>query len=125
VIREGLKNMIESFIDNNDTIISCTDMDCLLLIVGELEIMYLPVDNNGDVDRSCTPLVLTRGSDLRSLFKDIVIRSTMNQIKRPNSGPITYQKEFVYIFSMNASHIKMPPNWQRDKVLDADEIASP
>jgi hypothetical protein len=73
--------MIESFIDNNDTIVSCTEMDPLLLIVEELGIMYLPIDNNGDVDRSGTPLVLTRGSDLHSLFKDHVIRSTMNQIK--------------------------------------------
>ena len=81
MIREGLKSPIELFIDNNDTLISCTDMDRLLFIVEELEIMYLPVDNNGDVDRSGTPLVLTRGSDLRSLFKDHVIRSTMNQIK--------------------------------------------
>jgi hypothetical protein len=125
VIREGLKSLIESFIDNNDTLISCTNMGHLLLIVEELEITYLPVDNNGDVDRLGTPLVLTRGLDLRSLFKDHVIRSTMNQIKQPSSRPISFEKEFVYIFKMNAFHIKMPPNWKRDKVLDADEITSP
>jgi hypothetical protein len=52
VIREGVKNLIERFIDNNGTLFICTDMDHLLLIVEELKITYLPIDNNGDVDRS-------------------------------------------------------------------------
>jgi hypothetical protein len=125
VIREGLKSLIESFVDSNDTLVSCTDMDRLLLIVEELEIAHSPIDNNGDVDRSGAPLVLARGSDPRSLFNDHIARSIMNQIKQPHRGPITFQKEFVYVFSMSALHIKMPPNWKRDKVLDADEITSP
>ena len=93
--------------------------------MDELEITYLPIDNNGDVDRSGTPSVFTRSSDLRPLFIDHVMGSAMNQIKQPSGGPITFQKEFIYTFKMNASHIKMPPNWKRDKVLDANEIASP
>jgi hypothetical protein len=85
----------------------------------------LPTDNNVDVDQSGTPLVLIRSSDLCPLFKNHVMGSAMNQIKRPSSGPITFQKEFICTFKMNASHIKMPPNWKRQKVLDANEIASP
>jgi hypothetical protein len=30
----------------------------------------------------------------------------------------------VYTFNIDASHIQMPLNWQVDKVLDADEIAT-
>jgi hypothetical protein len=100
-------------------------MDRLLLVVEELKITYSPIDRDGDVDELGIPVVLTQSSDLHALFKDHVIRSTVNQIKQPFTGPITFQKEFVYVFKMNASHIKMPPNWKRDAILDADEISSP
>jgi hypothetical protein len=54
-----------------------------------------------------------------------VIRTTVNQVKQPSIGPITFHPQFVYAFMMDASHIKTPPHWQRNEIVDADEIASP
>jgi hypothetical protein len=81
MIREGLKNLIELYIATNRSICSCTNLERLLFIIEELEITYLPIDINGDVDQVATPLVLTRRSDLRQLFKTHVVRSAMTQIK--------------------------------------------
>jgi hypothetical protein len=58
LIHEGLKSQIESIIEKNPTLVSCTDVDRLLLIVEEMEITYFPLNRDGDGDRSATPLVL-------------------------------------------------------------------
>jgi hypothetical protein len=54
-----------------------------------------------------------------------VIRTMMNQVKQPSPGPITFHPQFVYAFRIDASHIKMPPHWQKNETVDADEISSP
>jgi hypothetical protein len=64
LIREGLKSQIELMIKKIPTIVSCTDNDRLLLIVEEINITYFPINCDGDVDRSATPLVLDQSSDL-------------------------------------------------------------
>jgi hypothetical protein len=109
LICEGLKSLIESYITDNRSVCSCTDIERLLLIVEELEVTYLPIDSNGDVNRSGTPLVPTRHSDLRQLFKTHVMRSAMAQIKRPSDGPITFQPAFICTFKINVS--KVAPFW--------------
>jgi hypothetical protein len=58
LIREGLKSQIESMIKKNPTIVSCTDVDCLLLIVEEMDIAHFPINRDGNVERSATPLAL-------------------------------------------------------------------
>jgi hypothetical protein len=115
LIREGLKSQIELMIEKNPTIVSCTDMNRLLLIVEEMDITYFPINRDGDVDRSATPLALNQSSDLCTLFKDHVIRTTVNQDKRHSTGPITFHPQFVHVFQMDASHVKMLPHWQRDE----------
>jgi hypothetical protein len=110
-IREGLKNWIEFVVTKHPDIISCTDMERLLLVVEEMEITYLPLNDTGDIDRSATPLVLDRSSDLCEIFKDHVIRTMTNQFKRPFDKPIIFHPQFVYTFQIDTSHIKMPPHW--------------
>jgi hypothetical protein len=95
-----------------------------LFIIDKLEITYLPIDSNGDVDCSGTPLILGRRSDLRQLLKTHTMNRAIAQINRPSGGPISFQPALVHHFNINASHVEMPPNWQVDKVLDADEIAT-
>jgi hypothetical protein len=124
-IREGLKSQIESMIEKNPTIVNCTGIDRLLLIVEEMEITYFPLNGDGDIDQLATPLVLNLSSDLCALFKDHVIRTTTNQVKQPSPRPITFHPQFVYAFWINASGVKMPPHWQRNEIVDADKISSP
>jgi hypothetical protein len=83
LILEGLKSWIESVINKNPTVLSCTDIERLSLVVEEMEISYLPLNDTGDIDRSATPLVLHRSSDLCEIFKNHVIRTTTNQIQQP------------------------------------------
>ena len=44
MICDHLKNLIEDYVDNNQAICICTNMECLLLIIDELEITYMPID---------------------------------------------------------------------------------
>jgi hypothetical protein len=124
-IHDRPKNLIEVYVANNASICTCTDLERLLFIIEELEITYLPINSNGDINRAATTLVLIRCSDLRQLFKTHVMKSATVQIKRPSDGPISFQPAFMCTYKINASHIEMPLNWQMDKILDADEIAFP
>ena len=45
-------------------------------------------------------------------------------INRPSRGQISFQLALIYYFSIDASSIKMPINWQMDEILDTDEISS-
>ena len=58
MIRDYLKNLIEDYVDNNQTTCSCTNLDRLLLLVYELEITYTPIDHAGNVMHTATPLIL-------------------------------------------------------------------
>jgi hypothetical protein len=124
IMRDYLNNLIEGDINNNRSICTCTDLDSLLFIIDELKITYLPIDSNGDVDRSGTPLILGRRSDLRPFLKTHTMNRAIAQINWPSGGPISFQPALVYTFNVEASHVEMPPNWQVDKVLDADKIAT-
>jgi hypothetical protein len=72
-ICEGLKNEIESMVKSNAAAVSCTDINCLLLMVEEMEITYFPLQDDGSVDRTAAPLVLDRNSDLTQIFREHVI----------------------------------------------------
>jgi hypothetical protein len=108
-IREGLKNRIESMVKSNAATVSCTDIDRLLLVVEEMEITYFPLQDDGSVDRTAIPLVLDRNSDLTKIFKEHVIHTTTGQIMQPSPGVITFAKQFVYGFRIDALRITMPP----------------
>jgi hypothetical protein len=124
MIRDHLKNLIEDCVDNNQTACTCTNLDRLLLLIYELEISYIPVDDNGNVDRTATPLILDRRSDLCPLFKICAVNRAIAHINRPSHGQISFQPALVCDFNVDASHIQMSLNWQVDKILDTDEIAT-
>ena len=112
-------------IKKNPTLVSCTDIDRLLLMVEEVKITYYPLQDDGNVDRSVPPLVLDRNSDFTQIFKKHVHYTTIGQLLQPSTGPITFTKYFVYGFQIDASRITMLPEWRRDPVVNADEISSP
>jgi hypothetical protein len=58
MICEYLKNLVEDYINSNRTICTCTDLDHLLLIINKLEITYMLVNGNGDVDGAGAPMIL-------------------------------------------------------------------
>ena len=125
VIREGLKDKIESLIKENSKLVKCTDIERLQLMMEEVKITYCPLQDDGNVDRSAPPLTLDRNSDLSQIFKEHVQYTTVGQLLQPSAGPITFTKYFIYGFQIDASRITMPPEWQRDTVVNADEISSP
>jgi hypothetical protein len=125
MIRGGLKNQIEDYINNNKSICSCTNLPCLMLIIDDLEITYLSVDNNGNIDNAGGPQILGRCSDLCQLLKIRAMNRSIVNINRPGAGQISFQPALGYVFLIDATHIQMPANWQTSKVLDADEIATP
>jgi hypothetical protein len=45
-------------------------------------------------------------------------------INQPSRGQISFHPALLYYFSIDASSIKMPVNWQMDEILDTDEISS-
>jgi hypothetical protein len=124
IIRDYLRNLIEDYINDNRSICTCTDLERLLFILDELEITCLPIDGNGDVDRSGAPLLLDQHLDLRQFLKTHTMNHAITQINQPSGGPISFQPALVHTFNFEASHVEMPPNWQVDKVLDADKIAT-
>jgi hypothetical protein len=69
VIHDSMKNLIEDYVNDNQTICTWTNLSYLLLIIDELEITYMSVDSNGDVNCTGTPEILGRCSDLRQLLK--------------------------------------------------------
>jgi hypothetical protein len=68
-IRDGLKNLIEDYINDNRTTCSCTDLPHLLLIIDDLEITYLSINSKGNVDCMGAPQILGRHTDLRQVLK--------------------------------------------------------
>ena len=123
-IREELKFQIEEIVKASPDAASCTDINRLLLMVEEMEIMYFPLHSNGKVDRTAVPLVLDHNSDLTQIFKEHAIYTTAVQLLRPSTGPICFNKQFVYNFQVDASHIIMPPR-SASSIMDANEILSP
>jgi hypothetical protein len=111
-------------VDNNQAICTCTNLERLLLLIYELEITYMPVDIDGDVVNTATPLILDRHTDLCPLFKIRAMNCAIAHINRPSRGQISFQPALVYYFNIDASSIKMPVNWQMDEILDTDEISS-
>ena len=118
-IREELKFQIEEIVKASPDAASCMDINRLLLMVEEMEITYFPLQSDGKVDRAAVPLVLDRNSDLTKIFKAHVIYTTAVQLLRPSTGPICFNKQFVYNFQVDASHIMMPPRWTSG-IVDTD-----
>jgi hypothetical protein len=58
MICDHLKNLIEDCVDNDWTVCSCTNLNLLLLLIYELEITYMPIDNDGNIIRTAAPLTL-------------------------------------------------------------------
>ena len=115
MIRDHLKDLIEDYVDNNRAICSCTNLDRLLFLIYELEITYMPIDNDGNIIHTATPLILDRHADLCPLFKTRVMNRAVTHINRPSRGQISYQPALVYEFNIDASCIQMPVNWQADR----------
>jgi hypothetical protein len=124
MICDHLKNLLEDYIDNNRTVCSCTNLDCLLLLIYELEITYMPVDDSSNIIHAATPLTLDHHSDLCPLFKTRAMNRAITHINRPSRGQISFQPALVYDFNIDASCIQMHVNWQADEILDTDEIAT-
>jgi hypothetical protein len=108
MIRDHLKNLIEDYIDNNRTVCSCTKLDRLLLLIYELEITYVPIDYDGNIIHTTTPLILDRHADLCPLFKTHAMNHAITHINRPSRGQIRFQPALVYEFNTDASCIQMP-----------------
>jgi hypothetical protein len=89
-----------------------------------LEITYVSVNGNGGVDRTGTPQILGRRLDLHQFIKLHAMNRAIVNINRSSGGQISFQPALGYTFKMDASHIQMPINWQTNKVLDANEIAT-
>ena len=123
-IREELKFQIEEIVKASPDAASCTDINRLLLMVEEMEITYFPLHSNGKVDRTAVPLVLDQNSDLTQIFKEHTIYTTAVQLLRPSTGPICFNKQFVYHFQVDVLRIIMPPR-STSGIMDADEILSP
>ena len=73
---------------------------------------------------TAVPLVLDQNSDLTQIFKEHTIYTTAVQLLQPSAGPISFNKQFVYNFQVDASCIIMPPRWTSG-IVDTDEISSP
>ena len=123
-ICEELKFQIEEIIKANPEAARCTDINRPPLMVEEMEITYLPLNSDGKVNRSAVPLILDRNSDLTQIFKEHVIYTTSVQLLQPSTEPISFNKQFVYNFQVDTSHIVMPSRWTSG-IVDADEISSP
>jgi hypothetical protein len=80
MIRDHLKNLIEDCVEKNWTTCTCTNLDRLLLLIYELEISCMPVDNDGSIDRTATPLILDRHLDLCPLFKIHAMNRAMHTL---------------------------------------------
>jgi hypothetical protein len=46
------------------------------------------------------------------------------QLNRPSRGQISFQPALACEFNIDASCVQMPVNWQAEKILDTDEIAT-
>jgi hypothetical protein len=124
MICDHLKNLIEDYVDNNWTVCSCTNLDRLLLLIYELEIIYVPIDNDGNIIRTAAPLTLDQHADLCPLFNTRAMNRAIAHINWPSRGQISFQPALVYEFNIDVSCIQMPVNWQADKILDTDEIVT-
>lgn len=124
MICDHLKNLIEDYMDNNQTVCTCTNMERLLLIIYELEITYMPADADGNIASRVTPLILDWHTDLCQMLKNRAMNRTLAHINQPSRGQISFQPALVYNFSIDALSIRMPINWQVDEILDTNEIAS-
>ena len=124
MIRGHLKDMIEDYVDNNQNRCSCANLNRLMLILFELEITYMPIDDNGDVLRTAAQLILDRHTDLCPLFKIHTMNRSIADLNRQSHEQISFQPALVYNFYVDASGIQMPNNWLADQIMDADEIST-
>jgi hypothetical protein len=95
MIRDHLKNLIEDYVDNNQAICTCTNLDHLLLLIYELEITYMPVNIDGHIINTATPLILDRHSDPCPLFKTHAMNRAIAHINRPSCGQISFQLALI------------------------------
>ena len=126
MIRGYLKDMVEDYVDNNQGRCSCTNLNRLMLLLYELEITYVPIDDNGDILHTAAPLILDRHTDLCLLFKTRAMNRAIADINRPSHEQISFQPALIYDFRIDASCVQMPPNWitGQDHIMDTDEIAT-
>ena len=73
---------------------------------------------------TAAPLILDRHTDLCPILKNRAMNRAIAHINWPSRGQISFQPALVYNFSIDASSIRMPINWQVDGILDTNEIAS-
>ena len=90
MIRDHLKDMVEDYVDNNQGRCSCTNLNRLMLLLFELEITYVPIDDNGDILHTAAPLILDRHTDLCPLFKTRAMNRAMEDINRPSHAQIGF-----------------------------------
>jgi hypothetical protein len=84
----------------------------------------MPIDSNGNILHTITPLILDQHTDLCPLFKMRAMNRAIAQLNRPSRGQISFQPALAYEFNIDASCIQMPVNWQAEKILATDEIAT-
>ena len=84
----------------------------------------MPIDSDGNIPRTATPLTLDQHTDLCPLFKIRAMNCAIAHLNRPSRGQISFQPALVYDFHIDASCVQMPTNWQADQIMDTDEIAT-
>ena len=124
MIRDHLKDMIEDYVDNDQNHCSCANLNRLMLLLFELEITYVPIDDNGDVLRTADPLILNRHTDLCPLLKIHAMNRSIADLNRQSHEQISFQPALVYSFYIDASGVQMPNHWLADQIMDADEIST-
>jgi hypothetical protein len=95
-----------------------------MLLLFELEITYLPIDDNGNILRAVDPLILNRHTDLCPLFKVHAMNRSIADLKRQSHEQISFQPALVYNFHIDASGVRMPNDWLVDQIMNADEIST-
>ena len=124
MIRDHLKDTIEDFVDNDQNHCSCMNLNHLTLLLFELEITYMPIDDNGNILRTADPLILDQHTDLCPLFKVHAMNRSIADLERQSHEQISFQPALVYNFQVDASGIQMPNNWLVDQIMNADEIST-
>jgi hypothetical protein len=124
VTRDHLKGLIEDYVDNNQKCCSCTNLNRLMLLLYELEITYVPINDNGDILHTAAPLILDQHADLCPLFKTRAMNRAIADLNRPHHEQISFQPALIYDFRVDASCVQMLINWLADQITDTDEIAT-
>jgi hypothetical protein len=104
VIRDHLKDLIEDYVDNNQKRFSCTNLNRLMLLLYELEITYMPIDDNGDILRTAAPLILDQHADLCPLSKTRAMNHAVADLNRPSHEQISFQPALIYMISALMLH---------------------